>query len=288
MLKSKGENSDATLELSSTDRNKKGESVTAVSPNSKTKMTPSLNTNVTSYKTISDKSTNITTKKSGSIVLTKLEIYESFQLKPKGLYNPSVYCFMNTCMQCLLSIPELNHYFSSNKYAVEKKTKKGTPTCNSMKEFIESYEDCSSSLKTPSSLYKVCHSFLEPNQQHDCQEFLRRFLTKIQEELNYNKKYTFPDPTTFANAWSIYTEVNPSFIDSIFTGLMRSSVICNKCGHKSDTYDPFLDLSVPIKRKPVETLENCLDNYFSKENIDCEYKCSSCKKKTSVRKIDNF
>ena len=66
---------------------------------------------------------------------------------------------------------------------------------------------------------------------------------------------------------------------------MRCSVICNKCNYESDTYDPFMDLSVPIKKKPVETLENCLDNYFAKEFIDCEYKCSKCKKTTSVSNI---
>jgi ubiquitin C-terminal hydrolase len=192
---------------------------------------------------------------------------------------------MNTCIQCLVSIPELNHYFASNKFSVDKKSKKGTPNCSALREFIDSYEDSSSTLKAPASLYKSCHSFLEPNQQHDCQEFLRRFLTKIQEELNYNKKYTIPDKINFEKAWSIYRESNPSFIDSIFTGLMRSSVICNKCGNKSDTYDPFMDLSLPIKKKNVESLDNCLENYFSKEFIDCEYKCSSCKKKTSVKYI---
>ena len=51
------------------------------------------------------------------------------------------------------------------------------------------------------------------------------------------------------DAWSIYREVNPSFIDSVFTGLMTSTVKCLKCSHCSYTYDPFLDLSVSIEKK---------------------------------------
>jgi ubiquitin carboxyl-terminal hydrolase 4/11/15 len=136
---------------------------------------------------------------------------------------------MNTCMQCLLSLPELNYYFSNQMY----KRKTSTPTCNALKEFIDSYKNASSSFKACSSIYKICHSFLPANEQNDCQEYLRRFLSKIQEELNMNKKYIFPDQATYDKVWQIYREYNPSFIDTLFSGLMRSSVICNKCGHKS-------------------------------------------------------
>ncbi len=139
---------------------------------------------------------------------------------------------MNTCLQCLISLPELNYYFNNGLY----KGKKNTICCNAFKEFIENYKNSSGCLKACPSMYKMCHSFLEPNQQHDCQEFLRRFLSKIQEELNTNKKYTFPDKATQEKVWQIYKEFNPSFIDSLFTGLMRSSVICNKCGFKSGKF----------------------------------------------------
>jgi ubiquitin C-terminal hydrolase len=234
----------------------------------------------------SDKSTTMTNKsnsKSLSPHVISLDSFYSVNLDPKGLYNPSVYCFMNTCMQCLISIPEINNYFQNEQFKKERKSKKSPIACEAMKEFIDTYSSSNVSLKAPSSLYRVCHSFLEANTQHDCQEFLRRFLGKMQEELNFNKKYAFPDKCTYDEAWQIYKENNPSFIDNLFSGLMRSSVICNKCNYQSNTYDPFLDLSVPIKKKKGENLENCLDTYFQKEFIDCEYKCSSCKKKTSVR-----
>jgi ubiquitin carboxyl-terminal hydrolase 4/11/15 len=140
---------------------------------------------------------------------------------------------MNACMQCLISLPELNYYFSNELY----KVKKSTPACNALKEFIETYSNANSSLKACSSLYKICHSFLPANEQNDCQEFLRRFLSKIQEELSTNKKYSFPDKESFDKVWQIYREYNPSFIDTLFSGLMRSSVICNKCGYKSGKSD---------------------------------------------------
>ena len=142
---------------------------------------------------------------------------------------------MNTCIQCLISIPEFNNYFKEGTYKNEcKNSKKNFTACNAIREFIENYDkETGKYLKPPKSLYNVCHSFLAPNTQHDCQEFLRRLLSKIQEELNVNKKYTIPDKTTLSQHWKIYRENNPCFIDSLFTGLMKSTVICHKCKHQS-------------------------------------------------------
>ena len=217
-------------------------------------------------------------------MITNLSSYKNFYLEPKGLINPSVYCFMNTCLQCLSSIPELNYYFYNKKYEKQKKSKKKIlKACNAYHEFIISYANNNEIIKPPNSIYSTCHSFLESGRQHDCQEFLRRFLGKIQDELNYNKKYRFEDNISMKDAWSIYREVNPSFIDSVFTGLMTSSVKCLKCSYCSYTYDPFLDLSVSLeKKKKKEYLNDCLKRYFSEEKIDCGYKCEKCKKKTKV------
>jgi len=227
-------------------------------------------------------------KSSKHHLIYDLNTLESTLLDPKGIYNPSVYCFMNTCMQCLVSIPELNSYFLTRTYKLDIKNNKDISGCEALFEFIMAYSTAERRIKPPRSLYSVCHSFLEPQRQHDCQEFLRRFLSKLQEELNIKRKYTFPDKISHEKAWSIYREINPSIIDSLFTGLIRSSVYCNRCLFRSDTYDPFMDLSVPIHRKNRERLENCLENYFAKEFIDCEYKCSSCKKKTSVEYIISY
>ena len=234
---------------------------------------------------ISSSSHEISPKQKEEIIITSLSNYKQTPLIPRGLYNPSVYCFMNTCLQCLSSMPELNQYFLIGKYEKEKKSKKATHACNAYNEFLKIYKNEDSCFRPPKSIYSTCHSFLQPHQQHDCQEFLRRFLGAIQDELNKNQKYTFPDNITLEKAWKIYRDVNPSFIDSVFTGLMRSSVKCCKCGHPSYTYDPFLDLSVSINSKGKDYLDSCLEKYFGEEKIDCGYKCEKCHKKTSVRKI---
>ncbi len=214
-------------------------------------------------------------------LITNLSLFEKIPLSPTGIINPSIYCFMNTCLQCLSSIPELNSYFYNKKYEKEKKSKKKLKACESYNEFLLLYKE-KKIIKPPKSIYYTCHSFLESGRQHDCQEFLRRFLGRIQDELNYDKKYRFPDNINMEDAWNIYRNVNPSFVDSVFTGLITSTVKCLKCKFCSYTYDPFLDLSVSIENKKNDNLKDCLDRYFSSEKLDCGYKCEKCKKKTKV------
>ena len=49
-------------------------------------------------------------------------------------------------------------------------SKKNFPACNAIKDLIDNYSGVSDKyIKPPGSLYKVCHSFLEANTQHDCQ-----------------------------------------------------------------------------------------------------------------------
>lgn len=172
------------------------------------------------------------TKVSSVIIFSNLN---KLSLKPKGLYNPSVYCFMNTCLQCLTSIPELNAYFYKKEYTNCAKTS-NLVTCKAYSEFIEYYKDSKSSFRAPSSIYKVCHSVLQANRQHDCHEFLFRFLDKIMDEINGKIKYSLDNVKLAQEAWKIYKEKNISIIDSTFSGLMKSSVICHKCKHISGKF----------------------------------------------------
>lgn len=257
------------------------------STNDKTTKTPSSIEDIDKSQLGSSSIQDIYNNNNNTIsMLTNLNQYPNYTLPPVGLINPSIYCFMNTCLQCLCSIPELNYYFINSKYKEEKKNKrKGLNACNSYRDFLMQYNTETNPFRPTSSMYNTCHSFLEAHTQHDCQEFLRRFLGAMQDELNYKKKYTFPDNITMDKAWNIYRKVNPSFVDSVFTGLMRSCVKCMKCNYCSYTFDPFMDLSVSIKYKKGDSLEKSLGRYFAKETIgaDCGYRCESCKKKTSVK-----
>ena len=83
------------------------------------------------------------------------------------------------------------------------------------------------------------------------------------------------------SAWNIYRSNNNSFIDSIFSGLIRSQIKCFKCKNISNTFDPFLDLSLSVNNnKNKEKLNECLNEYFKEEFIkDKDAFCDKCKNK---------
>ena len=225
--------------------------------------------------------------------IIKLSNYKSETIKPVGLINPSIYCFMICILQSLISIPELNFFFLSKIYLLSNSNNKNIseddyPICNSYQYFIKLYLLSKKNyIQINRNLFRICNKLLGGMHMHDSQEFFVCFLEAMQDELNSlnknkkaqkNKKNE--NPINMEEKWNEYRLKNKSFIDSIFTGLMRSTVECKSCKHKSITYDPFIDLNVSINK--YKNLEKCLKQYFEYEKIDCEYKCDNCKQISKV------
>ena len=232
-------------------------------------------------------------KENVSLSSFNLDKYKKIILiPPLGLKNPSFYCFMNCCLQILLSIPELNYFFLCKKYKLEQNHK--TLICDDYSDFISLYQyfinHKEKQMDLPPSMTDICNSLVPKGIMNDCEEFLNLLLKSMQEELNhkYNKKVNINgngnilDDKDYQKRWILYREENSSFIDTLFTGYIRSTVICNKCNKYYYNYEPFMELSVPIP-KSDKSIRKCLNIYFEEELIDCNYHCENCKNKTDVR-----
>ena len=236
-------------------------------------------------------------------MIINLNNYKGESIKPVGLINPSIYCFMICILQSLISIPELNFFFLSKIYLIsslfnndnnsnldEGDIENNYPICTSYQYFIKIYLLSKKNyIQIPKNLFRICNKLLGGMRMHDSQEFFVCFLEALQQELNppnksknkkveKNKKSEIPNK--MEDKWIFYRKKNNSFIDSLFTGLMRSTVECKSCKHRSITYDPFIDLNVSINK--YKNLEKCLKQYFEYEKIDCEYKCDNCKQISKV------
>ena len=72
-------------------------------------------------------------------------------------------------------------------------------------------------------------------------------------------------------------------------GQYRSTITCHRCNFQSNSYDPFMDLSLPIPQKSgggsyyssyssgSVTLIDCLE--MEEEKLTDDYRCEKCKKK---------
>ena len=232
-------------------------------------------------------------------MIINLSNYKGEMIKPIGLINPSIYCFMICILQALISIPELNYFFLSKIYLLsnifnnnsksnKEISEEDYPICYSYQHFVKIYLLSKKNyIQINRNLFRICNKLLGGMHMHDSQEFFVCFLEAMQEELNSlnkNKKNQNDKKNEEQNKmeekWINYREKNNSFIDSLFTGLMRSTVECKSCKYRSITYDPFIDLNISINK--YKNLEKCLKQYFENEKIDCEYKCDNCKQISKV------
>jgi len=74
-----------------------------------------------------------------------------------------------------------------------------------------------------------------------------------------------------------------SFIYRIFGGRIRSQVKCTSCNYESNTYDPFLDLSLEINH--ASSVDKALKRFTAIESLDGANKYKCPKENRSVRAV---
>ncbi|VAI48184.1 unnamed protein product [Triticum turgidum subsp. durum] len=115
--------------------------------------------------------------------------------------------------------------------------------------------------------FEELSSDFRPGQQEDAHEFLRCLLDNLH-------KCTL-DPKSKGKLSSFDEE---SIVKQVFGGRLKSLLTCRDCGHCSETFEPFLDLSLEIDQ--VDDLVAALESFTKVEQVgDDENKltCESCK-----------
>lgn len=146
--------------------------------------------------------------------------------------------------------------------------------CEIQNHIKTSLECGGKSIKPHSILQKLrcIAKHMKWGRQEDAHEFLRFVVDHLQQScLNgHSKLDRFSKETTVIN--------------QIFGGYLQSQVICLRCQARSNTFDPFMDLSLDIKG--VNTVEEALYKFIKPETLDHEnaYKCPKCKHKVRAQK----
>ncbi len=78
-------------------------------------------------------------------------------------------------------------------------------------------------------------------------------------------------PTEPEQIYAQYFREHRSIVDKIFAGQHQSTVTCMSCDNKSVVHSAFLEIVVSIVG--MDTIEECLDNYYGSEKLQDLYDC---------------
>ncbi|XP_027894874.1 ubiquitin carboxyl-terminal hydrolase 31-like [Xiphophorus couchianus] len=194
-----------------------------------------------------------------------------------GLKNHGNTCFMNAILQCLSNTELFAEYLALKQFrggeassgSSEKAKPNGAPLVQ--KKGSSQPQEAGEVTEQLSGLVRALWTFeytpqhsrdfknvvsksalqFRGNSQHDAQEFLLWLLDRVHEDLN---QIIHPDsrpPSKPPVEEEAVPEGSPlpapgSFVQELFQAQYRSSLTCPHCQKQSNTFDPFLCISLPI------------------------------------------
>ena len=225
------------------------------------------------------------------------------QSPPRGFHNLGNTCFLNATLQCLAYLPPLCQTLvdlSNNKTCYDqnggkRKMPQGQRITSSLCNLFQqahSLKNGSSKTGGPFAPKKVVShlpnigscgsrngSKFRLGRQEDAHEFLVHLLDSINDG-----ELRAAGINQTVSGWRDRLPVSrldeTTFVHRIFGGYFRSQIRCRKCNYKSNTYDPFLDLSLEVSKKSSTSVLRALSEFTRKETLDAanQWKCSGCKK----------
>ncbi|XP_063842463.1 ubiquitin carboxyl-terminal hydrolase 31-like isoform X2 [Scylla paramamosain] len=196
-----------------------------------------------------------------------------------GIRNHGNTCFINAVIQCLSHTDVLAEYFvldqykhdlarcnkiNSKKYGTRGEITEQLAVLLKALWTLRYVPDLSMNFKNTVDKYE---SLYRGSQQHDAAEFLMFVLDKVHEDLNTASKrkykkikntYGRPDEIVAAETLANHLRCNSSFIQEIFQAQFRSSLKCPHCQKESNTFDPFVCVSIPIPQRQMQAIFVCV------------------------------
>ncbi|XP_030456379.1 ubiquitin carboxyl-terminal hydrolase 23 [Syzygium oleosum] len=206
----------------------------------------------------------------------ELSFGASVQRIGAGLENLGNTCFLNSVLQCLTYTEPLAAYLQSGKHQNSCRINGFCALCAIQKHVSRALKSTGRILAPKdlvSNLRCISRNFRNARQE-DAHEYMVNLLESMH-------KCCLPSgvPTESPSAY------DKSLVHKIFGGRLRSQVKCMQCSYCSNTFDPFLDLSLEIAK--ADSVGKALKHFTAAEQLDGgerQYQCQRCKQKVRALK----
>ena len=207
-------------------------------------------------------------------------------------------CYLNSTLQCLAHVPPFCQTLVAIKVDKMKRRKdgqlyKGQRVTSYLSKLFRQAHGLNGTAKQGALAPREIVSALpmigqiggkggyqfRPGRQEDAHEFLVHLLDAM-----HDGELRASGINQHASGWRDRLPVTrldeTTFMHRIFGGYFRSQVRCPKCSYRSNTYDPFLDLSLEISKKSSNSVIQALQQFTRKETLDSDnkWRCDGCKK----------
>ncbi|KAL4162097.1 hypothetical protein PRNP1_002645 [Phytophthora ramorum] len=213
-----------------------------------------------------------------------------------GFANLGNTCYLNSVLQCLTYTPCFAQFLLDKEVFASFNGGNSNAKLNKTNGFSGSNTGGFCAVRAMSRLLQSAHSnnsvrVVQPKElvmnvrhisksfrigrQEDSHEFFRLLLDSMQRSCL--RKARIKSET--------HSAASTTFVHRMFGGKLKNSLKCAKCGHVSERFDDFLDLSLEIAHG-VTSVKGALRHFTATEKLDdCNaWKCSSCGKPSRAEK----